>query len=80
MKVDILLKKKQIIIDALQRWYGRSYSAKLDVIFKFSILARRFFFYGWIWFYGISTIVGYLLPIHFYASILNVGFQNTFSR
>ena len=31
-----------------------------------------FAFLGWVWFYGISTIVGYLMPNPLYTSILNI--------
>ena len=32
------------------------------------------------WFYGISTIVGYLIPNPFYTYILNIWFLNTFCK
>ena len=28
--------------------------------------------FGYVWFYGISTIVGYLMPNPFYTYILNI--------
>ena len=35
-------------------------------------------FIGLIWFYGISTVVGHLMPNPFYTYILNIWFLNTF--
>ena len=32
----------------------------------------RFIWFGWVMFYGISTIEGYLMPNPFYAYILNI--------
>ena len=34
--------------------------------------------FGLIWFYGISTTVGYLMPNPFYTYILNIWFLHTF--
>ena len=33
---------------------------------------------GLVGFYGISSIIGYLMPNPFYTYILNIGFLNTF--
>ena len=36
---------------------------------------------GWfslVWFYGISTIVGYLMPNHFYSYIMNINDLSTY--
>ena len=38
------------------------------------------FEFGFVWFYGISTIVGYLMPDPILTYILNVLFINTFCR
>ena len=34
--------------------------------------------FGLVWFYGISTIIGYLMPNPFYTYISNIWFLNTF--
>ena len=36
--------------------------------------------FGWVWFYGISTIVGYLIPNPVFTYISNIWFVNTFWR
>ena len=33
-----------------------------------------------VWFYGISTIVGYLMPNSVFTYVLNIWFVNTFCR
>ena len=63
---------------------GRVYSVN-DLCFKFYLIAahlkshlRR---YNWlVEFYGISTIVGYLMPNPVFTYILNIWFINTFCR
>ena len=35
--------------------------------------------FGFVWFYGISNIVGYLMPNPLYTYVLNIWFVNTFS-
>ena len=34
----------------------------------------KYIWFGWVWFYGISTILGYLMPIPLYTYILNIYF------
>ena len=41
-------------------------------IFRFIVLLFPKIFVGLVWFYGISTIVGYLMPNPFYTYILNM--------
>ena len=36
-------------------------------------ISFRLIWFGWVWFYGISTIVGYLMPNPFYTYILNIN-------
>ena len=36
--------------------------------------------FGLVWFYGISTIVGYLIPNPVFTNVLNILFVNTFCR
>ena len=36
--------------------------------------------FGLVWFYGISNIVGYLMPNPVFTFILNIWFVNTFCR
>ena len=41
----------------------------------------KYIWFGLVWFYGISIILGYLMPNPFYTYIvLNRGFRDTFCR
>ena len=49
-------------------WDDERMSDKLDTRLRFTL----------VWFYGISTILGYLMPNPPDACILNIWFMNTF--
>ena len=44
------------------------------------LLGLQYIWFVWVWFYGISNTVGYLMPNPFYKYISNIGFLNPFCR
>ena len=76
-KIDVSIKPSRKLFNAENRIVGDD-----DIIlFHFNIYIVCFMFYfcilsfvwfGLVWFYGISTIVGYLMPSPFYTDIYQI--------